>query len=234
MTVSKNADKDIVVFEILRDSECSECGEELGKGRWLRLENERPLCMDCADLSHLVFLPPGNAALTIRAGRYSSLRAILVRFSRTRKRYERQGTLVEEEALARAEQECLADADARERARTRRAERESLIDARYRSEFAQHIKNLYPGCPDSEAVEIAEHACLKYSGRVGRSADAKRFDEHVITLAVRAHVRHVHTEYDKLLNKGRERHEARESVGPQIDNILTNWSQERSVRKDSD
>jgi len=140
MTISKNADtKDIVVFEILRASACSECGEQLGKARWLRLENERPLCMHCADLSHLVFLPPGEAALTRRAGRYSSLRAILVRFSRTRNRYERQGTLVEEAALARAEQECLADADARERARLRRAERESLIDARYRSQFAQHI-----------------------------------------------------------------------------------------------
>src|SRR6185369_14231868 len=140
MTISKKANDDIVVFEILRNSACSECGEELGKGRWLRLENERPLCLHCADLSHLVFLPPGDAALTRRAGRYSSLRAILVRFSRTRKRYERQGTLVEEAALARAEQECLADHDARERARARRAERESMIDSRYRSEFAQRIK----------------------------------------------------------------------------------------------
>jgi len=36
-----------------------------------------------------------------------------VRFSRARRRYERQGVLVDEAALARAEAECLSDADAR-------------------------------------------------------------------------------------------------------------------------
>src|SRR5215216_3435662 len=97
---------DIVVLEILRDSVCSECGDELGRGRWLRLERERPLCMSCADLAHLVFLPSGDAALTRRASRYSALKAVIVRFSRSRGRYERQGLLVEESALAQAEQEC--------------------------------------------------------------------------------------------------------------------------------
>ena len=215
---------DIVVFEILRDSACAECGEELGKGRWLRLEKERPLCMSCADLAHLIFLPRGDAALTRRASRYSSLKAVLVRFSRSRNRYERQGVLVEEAALARAEQECLADSDARSRARERRAERDAEIDVRYRGEFASHIRRLYPGCPDSEAIAIAEHACLKHSGRVGRTADAKRFDPETIALAVRAHVRHVHTEYDQLLGTGWDRHEARDRVLPQVDRLLENWS----------
>ena len=216
---------DIVVFEILRDSACSECGEELGKGRWLRLEHERPLCLSCADLAHLVFLPAGNAALTRRAGRYSSLRAVLVRFSRARNRYERQGIFVEEEALTRAELECLADADARARVRERRAERDAPVDARYRSEFARHIRDLYPGCPEPASIAIAEHACRKYSGRVGRSADAKRFDAEAIALAVRAHVRHVHTEYDSLLNSGWDRHEARARVLPQVEQVLKGWSE---------
>lgn len=100
---------EIVVFWIIRDSACAECGEELGKGRFLRIETERPLCLRCADLDHLVFLERGDAALTRRASRYSTLRAVVVRFSRSRKRYERQGVLVEEQALARAEQECLSD-----------------------------------------------------------------------------------------------------------------------------
>jgi hypothetical protein len=178
---------DIVVFEILRDSACAECGEELGKGRWLRLEHGRPLCLSCADLAHLTFLPAGDTALTRRASRYSALRAVLVRFSRARGRYERQGILVEEEALARAEHECLADANARARSRERRAERDALVDARYQSEFARHIRDRYPGCPEPESIAIAEHACRKYSGRVGRSADAKRFDSETIALAVHAH-----------------------------------------------
>lgn len=222
---------EIVVFKILRDSACAECGEELGKGRCLRLENERPLCLNCADLGHLVFLPRGDAALTRRASRYSSLKAVIVRFSRTRKRYERQGLLVEEAALARAEEECLADAEARERARVRRAERDAIVDERYRSEFACHIRELYPGCPESESIDIAEHACQKYSGRVGRSAEAKRFDEEMIALAVRAHVRHEHTKYDSLLNAGWSRQEARARVSLRVEQVLKDWSLESAIEE---
>ena len=49
---------------------------------------------------------------------------------------------------------------------------------------------------------IAEHACLKHSGRIGRTAAAKNFDEPVIRLAVIAHIRHTKTPYDKLLANG--------------------------------
>ena len=179
--------------------------------------------MACADLAHLVFLPSGDAALTRRAGRYSTLKAVLVRFSRSRNRYERQGILVEESALARAEQECLADADARGRARERRAEREIETDAQFRRDFARHVATRYPGCPEQEVIAIAEHACAKYSGRVGRSAAARQFDAEAITLAVRAHVRHAHTEYDKLLSAGWDRHDARAAVAADVARVLDNW-----------
>lgn len=59
--------------------------------------------------------------MTRRAKASSRLSAVVVRFSRARKRYERQRVLVEEQALERAERECLAD----ERARARRREREA-------------------------------------------------------------------------------------------------------------
>ncbi len=78
--------EDIVVFSIVRDSACSECGAELFRGALLRMEKERPLCMACADLDHLVFLPSGDAALTRRATKHSTLRAVVVRFSRARSR----------------------------------------------------------------------------------------------------------------------------------------------------
>src|SRR5919108_333173 len=113
-----------------RKSRC-QGGQSLGKGSFLRMENQRPLCLGCADLDHLVFLERGDAALTRRASRYSTLRAVVVRFSRTRKRYERQGLLVDEQAIARAEQECLADADARRLARERAAERREELDTAY-------------------------------------------------------------------------------------------------------
>jgi hypothetical protein len=136
---------EIVVFWIVRDSVCAECGEELGKGRFLHLEAQRPLCLACADLDHLVFLERGDAALTPRATRHSTLRAVVVRFSRSRRRYERQGVLVEEQALERAEQECLSDAEARRLARERAAERREELDAKYVVTFARHIGELFPG-----------------------------------------------------------------------------------------
>jgi hypothetical protein len=217
------ASSDIVVFEIISDSACSECGLELGAGRLLRMEGERPLCMTCADLAYLVYLPRGDAALTRRASKYSPLRAVVVRFSRSRGHYERQGILVQEAALLRAERECLADAESRERARERRVTRAVAIDAEYRNEFATHVLARYPNCPRDEALAIAEHACLKYSGRIGRSAAAKAFDPEAIDLAVKAHVRHLHTRYDSLLARGLDRQDARFEINPDIDTVLGRW-----------
>jgi len=57
---------ELVVFSTLRDSKCSECQIELDRGSFLTLENGAALCLDCADLGHLVFLPRGDAALTRR------------------------------------------------------------------------------------------------------------------------------------------------------------------------
>ena len=59
-----------------------------------------------AALDDLEYLPAGDAALTRRAAKYSGRTAVVVRFSRSRGRYERQGILVEETALKKAELEC--------------------------------------------------------------------------------------------------------------------------------
>ncbi len=154
---------------------------------------------------------------------FSTLRAVVVRFSRARKRYERQGILVQESALAQAEKECLADADSRTRARERRAERDAAIDLAYKKQFAEHIRRLYPACPADEALAIAERACLKYSGRIGRSASAKEFAPEAIELAVHAHVRHQHTGYDRLLASGLDRREARSEVALETNRIVQRW-----------
>jgi hypothetical protein len=214
---------EIVVFWIVRDSVCAECGEELGKGRFLRMDAERPLCLRCADLDHLIFLQRGDAALTRRASRYSTLRAVVVRFSRSRKRYERQGVLVEERALERAEQECLSDAEARRLARERADERRRAHDAEYVAAFAVSVGQRFPGCPSDEQRAIAEHACQKYSGRIGRSAAAKKLQSSAVDFAVRAHVRHVHTRYDELLASGVPRQEARGRIAQAVAEHLDRW-----------
>ena len=113
---------DLRVFISTTDSTCDECGEELGRGAWITLQKEKgALCLACADLDHLVFLPPGDAAITRRARKYSTLAAVVLKWSRARKRYERQGLLVEAQATEKAEQECLADIEVRERRREREA-----------------------------------------------------------------------------------------------------------------
>ena len=215
--------QEIVVFAIVRDSRCEECRVELWKGSFLRLEGERPLCMGCADLDHLAFLPGGDAALTRRAKKYSSLWAVVVRFSRARERYERQGLLVEEAALERAETECLRDAEARALRRERAAERRARLDEEYVAEFARQLRKRYPKCPDGEERLITSRACQKYSGRVGRTAAAKAFDPAAIDLAVIAHIRHGHTDYDTLLVGGWDRHAARDVVRPKVEETLAQW-----------
>lgn len=178
----------------------------------------------CADLAHLVFLESGSAALTRRATRYSTLHAVVVRFSRARKRYERQGVLVEEAALVQAEAECLSDADARDAARQRAAAKRVGLEATYVEIFARRIGELFPGCPVDARQAIAEHSCEKYSGRVGRSAAAKELDANAVELAVLAPIRHAHTRYDRLLSEGADRSDARREVASEVDAVMARWS----------
>lgn len=215
---------ELKVFITAGESTCGECGEQLGRSAWITLAGERgALCLACADLDHLVFLPAGDAALTRRARSHSALAAVVLRWSRARKRYERQGLLVEEAALARAEAECMADAQARARAREREAERRAELAQEHVARFAQRVRESFPRCPAGAEFTIADHACRKYSGRVGRSAAAKALDEQAVLLAVTAHVRHAQTGYDALLAAGVERHEARRRVQDRANAVLAEW-----------
>jgi hypothetical protein len=146
-----------------------------------------------------------------------------LKWSRARKRYERQGLLVESQALEQAEQECLADSDARARRREREVARRAGQDQQYVERFATRVRELFPGSPQGREMTIAEHACLKYSDRVGRSAVAKRLDVAAVELAVIAHIRHVETRYDALLASGYERWEARDLVKEVVDRVLAQW-----------
>jgi hypothetical protein len=82
---------------------------------------------------------------------------------------------------------------------------------------------LFPNRPAGTEQLIAERACLKYSGRVGRSAAAKDFDDQMITLAVMAHVRHRETNYDQLLGQGWFRNQARARVRERVEEIAEKW-----------
>jgi hypothetical protein len=221
--------KDIVVFIIRRDTKCGECGEELGKGRWIRLENDKALCLACADLVHLEFLPSGNTALTRRATKHSPLRAVVVQWARARNRYERQGIMVTAEALRKAEEECLADAELREHRRVREAERRAAQEPAYLAAVTEAIRAQFPSCPPEEAARIAAWTCEKCSGRVGRSAAAKELNAQALRLAVIAHIRHEHTRYDELLMRCADRQLARAEIRPEVEQVLARW--ERATRR---
>jgi hypothetical protein len=85
------------------------------------------------------------------------------------------------------------------------------------------VRELFPHCPAAREQVIAEHACQKYSGRVGRSASAKSLDENAIRLAVIAHIRHAETNYDELLSQGMERSFARREVAGEIEDVMERW-----------
>ena len=216
---------DLTVFITGREATCDECGAALGRHAWIRLVGDgKCACLDCADLSHLVYLASGDTALTRRARKHSRLSAVVLKWAKARKRYERQGLLVEEPALDRAEEECAADAKQRELRRLAAIARRAELDADYVAAFAERTRALYPNMPPGREQQIAAHACRKYSGRVGRSADAKALDPEAIRLAVVAHIRHAETGYDELLLRGEDRSSARRRIQGDVARVLAEWS----------
>ena len=228
ITKIQDSPPDLVVVQPVREWTCAECR---GTGDLLIMDDEGPLCLACADLDHLVFLPSGDAALTRRARKASGLSAVVVRWSRTRKRYERQGLLVEEAALEQAEQQCLADEDARMRRRERDRDRRAAADVELQAAMTKEIKRLFPRCPAGRAEAIARHTSLRGSGRVGRSAAGRSLDNEALTLAVAASIRHQDTDYDSLLMSGVSRAEARDVIRPAVDRILASWSSAPSTTR---
>jgi hypothetical protein len=95
-----NRAPDLVVIQPLnKEWVCNRCG---GGGSLLIMEPSGPACLPCLGLDDLEYLPAGDASLTRRAKAKSPRFAVVVRFSRARGRYERQGLLVEKQALADA------------------------------------------------------------------------------------------------------------------------------------
>ena len=98
LAAKANRAPELVVIQPLNSEwRCHGCG---GTGDLLMMETSGPACLRCVGLDDLEFLPAGDALLTRRAKAKSTRYAVVVRFSKTRRRYERQGLLVEPQALA--------------------------------------------------------------------------------------------------------------------------------------
>jgi len=150
--------------------------------------------------------------LTRRDRKHSRLSALVLRFSKARKRNERQGVLVEESALEQARTECSADAGQRSARRERAEAYRDKQDQALVMRMAESIQQMFPHCPQEEARAIAAHASVRGSGRVGRSASGRALEEGALKAAVVAAIRHTYTDYDRLLMNGMQREDARAAV----------------------
>jgi len=148
------------------------------------------------------FLPRGDAYVTrrVKKGPHWMLKG---RFNKRGGYTPVLGVYAPAEAIAAArvlaEQTEKRRAPVRQRSRARR----DLAEERYREEFEQACLRFLNFAPEhaelacSIACQAAERACEKRSGRVGRTSRLTL--EQKVELAVRACIRHAHTDYEQYL-----------------------------------
>ncbi len=98
------------VFALSKISRCHGCDTKLPVDVIVKLnykENDEveAFCLTCAGLDQLVVLKSGNAQVTRLAKKYSTRHFVIMKWSELWKTYERQGLLVESDALERATKE---------------------------------------------------------------------------------------------------------------------------------
>jgi hypothetical protein len=95
--------------------------------------------------------------------------------------------------------------------------------------FLKVIQEQYPRIPAEDADQIAKWAMRKRSGRVGRTSTLPL--EKKVHLAVAAHIRHRHTDYEKLF-KEIPRDEARKAVAAGVKGLLLQWKEGSGLEDD--
>jgi hypothetical protein len=206
-----------------KDGKCTKCKQALNKDEIIYTEANDTYCLKCVNLDSLAFLPSGNATLSRRARKNTRDFAEVVEFNKRRIRYERRGILVEQTAIDAAQMECDNDAGKRAVSREKSAVKRVEEDFDFTAKFLSKIVEYFPKCPLDEIEAIAKHATERSSGRVGRTAAAKKFDEEMIRLAVIAYIRHQHTDYDRLLLNRTPKQMARKLIQKPLQKKLISW-----------
>ncbi|KAK4868434.1 hypothetical protein LT330_007156 [Penicillium expansum] len=161
-----------------------------------------------------VLVPKGDVYITrhCRSKTKESERIVYVVYNRTGKRT--LGIRVPKEIYTEVLESAAETKESR-------ANAVQVRDARDLSKSRELLKNEFPLMPKESLKIVLEHAFLKGSGRVGRTAMIS--DEKKTLLAVEAHIRHVHTPYEKLLEEGVSRKDAREQVWSTIQAVERAW-----------
>lgn len=189
---SSSPSRDLEFHELSYQSTCQRCGCVIAAETVLVPENQGVTCLNCAGLDHLVFIRSGNSTLTRRVVKQFGRRNVVQRIWKHSRPW-RSGVMVDQQALDRA---LCAVATPTRKVSCEKPEASRVTRDR---EFARKIGILYPGCPANERILIARRVCATGTDRIGRSAAGLRLDEKAIKSAVRAHIRHAHTNFDEFM-----------------------------------
>ncbi|KAM3459614.1 hypothetical protein NHJ6243_006730 [Beauveria neobassiana] len=115
----------------------------------------------------------------------------------------------------------------KEEERTRAARRATVAarDTSARSLFETALRLQFPEMPAVDVEQVLQRTLKKRSGRVGRTS--KLGTEDKVRLAVTAHARHMHTDYDKLVRGETSREDARKMVHGPVRSVLARWEGSR-------
>jgi len=109
---------------------------------------------------------------------------------------------------------------AKETLTTRRAAVQKRDDSDI-SKTTAEIKTQFPKMPATERELVIKHGFKKHSRRVGRTGTLTLNAK--VRLAVVAHIRHMHTDYETLLRAGMPREAARVAILKTIDTVTREW-----------
>ncbi|KIW01805.1 hypothetical protein, variant [Verruconis gallopava] len=85
------------------------------------------------------------------------------------------------------------------------------------------LEEIYPHIPDRDRNTIIGRLNPKNGSSIGKAANLNPYKQ--VELAVISHIRHAHTDYDKLLRYG-NKNEARKSIQPELLAKLAEWKGE--------
>jgi hypothetical protein len=109
-TAKTEKKKDPVVYALSNASRCFGCDRKMLVNDLIVLHNKEDekevYCLNCEKLDHLQVLKAGDPKITRLAKKYSTTLFVVMKWSDTWKFYERQGLLVEPEALAKARKDA--------------------------------------------------------------------------------------------------------------------------------
>ena len=101
-----------------------------------------------------------------------------------------------------------------------------MAGTRRQQAIRKALRALAPGIPLSDAEAVLALAQRRHMRELPPAT--------ALWLALGSHVRHVHTDYERLLAEGYERDAARFFVADETDAVLAGWGCQRSVGEGED